>query len=260
MTRQVAPDAVASAGRRTVPLHLAVIMDGNGRWAQARGLPRTEGHRQGEETLATVVRAADDVGIRWFTAFGFSTENWRRPKLEVDFILSLHKNIFARRQEMHANNVRIRCIGRPVSGTSRLPRRILREMAESVELTRDNTGLTFTLAFDYGSREELVYAARRVIAEHRASGTPVDAAAFAASLYEPDLPAVDLLVRTSGEHRISNFLLWQAVGAPFYATPTYWPDFGPDELGKALDWWQKDPAAPGPAHAPEETAAAGPVR
>jgi len=229
---------MTSSTASSAPVHLAVIMDGNGRWAQSKGLPRTEGHRQGEETLAKVVRAADDVGIRWFTAFGFSTENWTRPKMEVDFILSLHKNIFGRRQEMHANNVRIRCIGRPVSGTSRLPRRILREMDKSVKLTERNTGLNFTLAFDYGAREELVYAARRVIAQHRASGAPIDAASFAACLYEPDLPPVDLLVRTSGEHRISNFLLWQAVGAPLYATPTYWPDFGRHELDAALEWWR----------------------
>src|SRR5579862_3484027 len=112
---------MTSSTASSAPVHLAVIMDGNGRWAQSKGLPRTEGHRQGEETLAKVVRAADDVGIRLFTAYGFSTENWTRPKMEVDFILSLHKNIFGRRQEMHANNVRIRCIGRPVSGTPACP-------------------------------------------------------------------------------------------------------------------------------------------
>jgi undecaprenyl diphosphate synthase len=240
-----------TAAGAPVPNHLAVIMDGNGRWALSRGLPRTEGHRQGEETLAGTVRAADDLGIGWFTAFGFSTENWTRPKMEVDFILSLHKNVFGRRQEMHENNVRIRCIGRPVSGTSRLPRRILREMAASVELTRDNTGLNFTLAFDYGSREELVYAARRAVTAHAASGVPIDAATFAQCLYEPLLPPVDLLVRTSGEHRISNFMLWQAVGAPFYATETYWPDFGREELGRAVEWWRGGEeggrVAPGPA-------------
>ncbi|MGH9047313.1 MAG: polyprenyl diphosphate synthase, partial [Acidimicrobiales bacterium] len=215
------------------------IMDGNGRWAESKGLPRTEGHRQGEATLAEVVRAADDLGIRWFTAYGFSTENWTRPKLEVDFILSLHKNIFGRRLEMHRNNVRIRCIGRPVSRTSRLPRRILREMDESVELTRENTGLNFTLAFDYGAREELVYAARRTLEASRASGIPITEKSFGEHLYEPDLPPVDLLVRTSGEHRLSNFLLWQAVGAPFYVTTTFWPGFDRTELGAAIDWWQE---------------------
>lgn len=226
-----------------VPEHVAVIMDGNGRWAESRGLARTEGHRQGEATLAEVVRAADDLGIGWFTAYGFSTENWTRPRLEVDFILSLHKNIYARRKEMHRNNVRIRCIGRPVSGTSRLPRRILREMEESVELTKDNTGLNFTLAFDYGSREELVFAARNLLRAHREAGTEISEVTFAACLYEPLLPPVDLLVRTSGEQRVSNFLLWQAAGAPLHATPTYWPDFDREELEAAVEWWRLEEAA-----------------
>jgi undecaprenyl diphosphate synthase len=222
-----------------VPHHVAVIMDGNGRWAESKGLPRTEGHRQGEATLAEVVRAADDLGIGWFTAYGFSTENWSRPRLEVEFILSLHKNIFARRLEMHRNNVRIRCIGRPVSGTSRLPRRILREMEESVELTKDNTGLNFTLAFDYGSREELVHATRKLLVAHDEEGTEIDEQSFARCLYEPAMPSVDLLIRTSGEQRLSNFLLWQAVGAPFYVTPTYWPAFGRGELAAAVEWWRR---------------------
>ncbi len=226
--------------RDDVPGHVAVIMDGNGRWAESKGLARTEGHRQGEATLAEVVRAADDLGIRWFTAYGFSTENWTRPKMEVDFILSLHKNIFARRLEMHRNNVRIRCMGRPVSGTSRLPRRILREMDESVELTKDNTGLNFTLAFDYGAREELVYATRHLLDAHRREGVEVDEESFARFLYEPAMPSVDLLVRTSGEQRLSNFLLWQAIGAPFYVTPTFWPDFGREQLEAAVEWWRRE--------------------
>lgn len=231
-------DRTGDAAGDGVPGHVAVIMDGNGRWAQSKGFPRTEGHRQGEATLAEAVRASDDLGIKWFTAYGFSTENWSRPKLEVDFILSLHKNIYARRLEMHRNNVRIRCIGRPVSGTSRLPRRILREMEESIELTKDNTGLNFTLAFDYGSREELVYATRKVLDAHRKEGLEIDEHSFARCLYEPAMPPVDLLVRTSGEQRLSNFLLWQAVGAPVYVTSTYWPDFDRGELQAAVAWWQ----------------------
>jgi undecaprenyl diphosphate synthase len=230
-------EAGAVAG---VPHHVAIIMDGNGRWAAGKGLPRTEGHRQGEERLADIVRTADDLGIGWLTAYGFSTENWTRPKLEVDFILSLHKNIFGRLNEMHRNNVRIRCVGRAVSGTSRLPRTILREIARSVRTTKENTGLNFTLAFDYGAREELVYAARKLLAAHAEHGAPMTEASLASFLYEPALPAVDLLVRTSGEQRYSNFLLWQAVGAPFYVTPTYWPDFDRSELQAAIDWWRAE--------------------
>lgn len=237
------PGKAAAGAAAGVPAHLAVIMDGNGRWAAARGLPRTEGHRQGEERLADVLRQADALGIRWFTAYGFSTENWSRPRLEVDYILSLHKNIFDRTDEMHRNNVRIRCIGRPVSGTSRLPGLILREIDKAAERTRGNTGLNFTLAFDYGSREELTYAARRMIEAHRRTGEAITEDAFAACLYEPELPAVDLMVRTSGELRLSNFLLWQAVGAPLYVTPTNWPDFDRRELEAAIAWWRAQPPA-----------------
>ncbi|HEX3946106.1 MAG TPA: polyprenyl diphosphate synthase, partial [Acidimicrobiales bacterium] len=219
------------------PGHVAIIMDGNGRWAESRGLPRTEGHRHGEEQLADIVRAADAIGIRWLTVFGFSTENWTRPRLEVDYILGLHKNIFGRREEMHRNNVRIRCIGRPVSRSSRIPRRILREMDKSVELTKENDGLNFTLAFDYGGREELVYAAKQAIEAHRLSGEPITEQAIRSRLYEPALPPVDLLIRTSGEYRLSNFLLWEAAEAPFYVTPTCWPDFDRAELSAALEWW-----------------------
>jgi undecaprenyl diphosphate synthase len=222
-----------------VPGHVAIIMDGNGRWAESRNLPRGEGHRRGEERLADAVRAADALGIGWLTVFGFSTENWARPKLEIDTILALHKNIFARTDEMDANNVRIRCIGRPVSGTSRLPRRILRSMDKSIEQTKGNDGLNFTLAFDYGGREELVYAAKRLVDDHRRSGVAVTEQAVRDRLYEPALPPVDLLVRTSGERRLSNFLLWEAAGAPFYVTPTYWPDFDRAELEIAVDWWRQ---------------------
>ena len=232
-------DRAASPG--PVPGHLAIIMDGNGRWAEARGLPRTEGHRSGEERLADIVRAADALGIGWLTVFGFSTENWTRPKLEVDFILGLHKNIFGRREEMHRNNVRIRCIGRPVSKSSRIPRRILREMDKCVDLTKENTGLNFTLAFDYGGREELVFAAKKVIDQYRRTGSAITDDAVRQHLYEPALPPVDLLVRTSGEYRLSNFLLWEAAGAPFFVTPTYWPDFDRSELYAALDWWRALP-------------------
>ena len=145
-----------------VPEHVAVIMDGNGRWAERQGMARTEGHSQGEERLAEIVRTADALGIRWLTAYGFSTENWRRPRLEVDFILGLHKKIFGRRSEMHANNVKIRWIGRDPRSGSRIPAIVRREIEKSTRLTADNTGLNFTVAFDYGGRQELVEAARAI--------------------------------------------------------------------------------------------------
>jgi undecaprenyl diphosphate synthase len=225
--------APARSGTR-LPHHVAVIMDGNGRWAERQGLARTAGHSQGEERLAEIVRAADALGISWLTAYGFSTENWRRPRLEVDFILGLHRKIFGRRQEMHANNVRIRWIGRDVRAGSRIPSVVRREIDRSTRLTADNTGLNFTVAFDYGGRQELVEAARAI-----ANQQPdrVDVATVGRNLYEADMPPVDLMVRTSGEGRISNFLLWEGVGAHLYVTPTLWPDFGTDELRAAVDWW-----------------------
>jgi undecaprenyl diphosphate synthase len=219
-----------------LPGHVAVIMDGNGRWAERQGLARTEGHSQGEERLAEIVRAADATGIRWLTAYGFSTENWRRPRLEVDFILGLHRKIFGRRAEMHANNVKIRWIGRDTRAGSRIPAIVRREIEKSTRLTADNTGLNFTVAFDYGGRQELVEAARAIA---RDLPDEVTAHTVREHLYEPELPPVDLMIRTSGEARISNFLLWEGVGAQLYVTPTLWPDFGADELARALAWWRE---------------------
>jgi undecaprenyl diphosphate synthase len=218
-----------------VPQHVAVIMDGNGRWAERQGLARTEGHSRGEERLAEIVRAADERGIGWLTAYGFSTENWRRPRLEVDFILGLHRKIFGRRQEMHANNVRIRWIGRSPRSGSRIPAVVRREIEKSTRLTEHNTGLNFTVAFDYGGRQELVEAARRIAVD---PPERIDTATIGAHLYAPDLPPVDLMVRTSGEGRISNFLLWEGVGAHLFVTPTLWPDFGAASLDDALAWWR----------------------
>jgi undecaprenyl diphosphate synthase len=221
--------------RSLVPQHVAVIMDGNGRWAERQGLARTDGHSQGEERLAEIVRAADATGIRWLTAYGFSTENWRRPRLEVDFILGLHRKIFGRRSEMHANNVKIRWIGRDPRAGSRIPGVVRREIEKSTRLTAENTGLNFTVAFDYGGRQELVEAARAIAAEQPAEITEHTVTQH---LYEPALPPVDLMIRTSGEGRISNFLLWEGVGAQLYVTPTLWPDFDASELARAIEWWR----------------------
>ena len=218
-----------------LPSHVAVIMDGNGRWAERQGLARTDGHSRGEERLAEIVRAADALGVEWLTAYGFSTENWRRPRLEVDFILGLHKKIFGRRQEMHDNNVKIRWIGRDTRAGSRIPAVVRREIEKSTRLTERNTGLNFTVAFDYGGRQELVEAARAIALEQP---DRVDTVTVQRHLYSPELPPVDLMVRTSGEGRISNFLLWEGVGAHLYVTPTLWPDFSSDELDAAIEWWR----------------------
>lgn len=207
-------------------------MDGNGRWARRRGLPRTEGHTAGEEALAGVVRAAAARGIGWLTVFGFSTENWVRPRTEVRHILSLHRKLFGRVDEMNANNARIGWIGRPFSDRdARTPVYVQRAIRRAIDDTKHNTGLVVTVAFDYGSRAELVRAAR--LGAGDAPGT-TGVERITSHLYDPSLPPVDVLVRTSGESRISNFMLWQINGARVYFTEKTWPDFDGAELDRAL--------------------------
>lgn len=206
-------------------------MDGNGRWARKRGLPRTDGHTAGEEALAAVVRAAAARGVGWLTVFGFSTENWVRPRPEVRHILSLHRKIFGRVDEMNANNASIRWIGRPFAEKgARTPVYVQRAIQKAIADTAHNSGLIVTVAFDYGGRAELVHAASR------AAGTSADVTpeSIDSNLYAPDLPPVDVLVRTSGETRISNFLLWQITGSRVYFTDKPWPDFDAAELDRAL--------------------------
>ena len=211
-------------------LHIACIMDGNGRWASRRGLPRTDGHTAGEEALADIVRAAADRPVKWLTAFGFSTENWVRPKTEVRHILSLHRKLFARTDEMNSKNARTRWIGRPFDEKgSRTPVFVQKAIKKAIADTSSNTGLTVTIAFDYGSRSELVRAAQRAMAQG-----PVTPTSISDNLYDPALPPVDVLVRTSGEARISNFMLWQITGARVYLTERTWPDFDKHELDKAI--------------------------
>jgi undecaprenyl diphosphate synthase len=213
------------------PVHIACIMDGNGRWAKRRGLPRTAGHTAGEEALAAVVRAAAQRNIGWLTVFGFSTENWVRPRAEVRHILGLHRKLFGRIDEMNENNARIGWIGRPFDEPgARTPVYVQRAIRKAMADTEHNTGLVVTVAFDYGSRAELVRAAQACIT----ADSPIEIADIDRHLYAPDLPPVDVLVRTSGETRISNFLLWQINGAAVYFTEKTWPDFDSDELDRAL--------------------------
>lgn len=213
------------------PLHVAIIMDGNGRWAGRRGLPRTDGHTEGEENIARLVRVAVRRNIGWLTLFGFSTENWRRPRTEVRHILGLHEKLFGRIAELNDLNVRIQWIGRPFdSAESRTPRYVQRAIRRAIADTSQNTGMVLTIAFDYGGRAELVAAAEAA----RRSPEGITPESIGRHLYLPELPPVDVLVRTSGERRISNFLLWQAAGAAVYFTDAAWPDFGVDELDTAL--------------------------
>lgn len=219
-----------SPSTSTPALHVACIMDGNGRWARRRGLPRTEGHTAGEEALAGVVRAASDAKVGWLTAFGFSTENWVRPRTEVRHILALHRKLFARTDEMNRNNARTRWIGRPFGDKdARTPVVVQRAIRKAIADTETNSGLSVTIAFDYGSRAELVRAAR-----HAMTSGVVTPQAIQENLYDPEMPPVDLLVRTSGEARISNFLLWQIKGAHIFFTERPWPDFDRKEFNEAL--------------------------
>lgn len=212
-------------------VHVACIMDGNGRWAAHQGLPRTEGHTAGEENLARLVRAAVRTDISWLTVFGFSTENWVRPRAEVRHILGLHERLFSRVDELNENNVRIRWIGRPFdSPEARTPKYVQRAIRRALADTAHNTGMVLTVAFDYGGRAELMDAVRAV----RDAGVAMTPEAVAAHLYLPEMPAVDVLVRTSGEHRVSNFLLWQTAGAHIHFTDAPWPDFSAEELHRAL--------------------------
>ena len=212
-------------------LHIACILDGNGRWAKRRGLPRTAGHTEGEENLAAVVRSAVARDVGWLTVFGFSTENWVRPRGEVRHIIGLHRKLFGRVAELNELNVRVQWIGRPFDSPGALtPKHVQRAIRKAIADTAQNTGMVLTVAFDYGSHAELVHAAH----ELRAAGESPTAEHLAAHLYLPSLPPVDVLVRTSGEQRISNFLLWQIAGCHVYFTECTWPEFDAAELDRAI--------------------------
>ena len=229
------PDPFTTATKPPTPhgTHVACIMDGNGRWAKRRGLPRTAGHTAGEETLAEIVRAAAKRNVAYLTVFGFSTENWVRPPSEVRHILGLHRRLFGRIDELNANNVRVNWIGRPFDEPgARTPAPVQKAIRDAINDTKHNTGMVLTVAFDYGSRVEIARAAQR--AQTKRPSKEINADAITAELYAPELPPVDVLVRTSGEARISNFLLWQAASARVYFTDCSWPDFGATQLDEAL--------------------------
>jgi undecaprenyl diphosphate synthase len=218
-----------------VPSHVACVMDGNGRWAQRRGLPRTEGHAAGEEALFDAVEGAREIGVQWLTAWAFSTENWRRPPDEVRYLMGFNESLLTRRRdELNEKNVRIRFIGRR---DWRVPRRVMRRMDEAVELTKGNTGLTLTMAFNYGGRAEIVDAVREMVR----SGMPADKISEKSlrdHLYAPDMPEPDLVVRTSGEYRISNFMLWELAYSELVFTDVLWPDFRRQHLFDAIREYQ----------------------
>jgi undecaprenyl diphosphate synthase len=217
-----------------VPRHVAIIMDGNGRWAAARGLPRVEGHRRGVEALRRTVRAAGDLGISVLTIFSFSSENWSRPPSEIHDLMSLLRR-FIRNDlaELHKSNVRVRIIGE----REELDREILALLQEAEELTQGNSGLTLVVAFNYGARQEIARAARRIaieVAQGRLSVDEVSPELLSRYFHAPDIPDPDVIIRTSGEQRLSNFLLWQAAYSELIFVPINWPDFDRSALEGAI--------------------------
>jgi len=220
---------------RPIPRHIAIIMDGNGRWARARGLPRIAGHRHGAEAARRAVIAAAELGVPYLTLFGFSSENWKRPSAEIQDLMGLLRHYLRGEiAELHSNGVRLKVIG----DLSRLEPDIIELIEHAEGMTRDNTRITVTIALSYGGRAEIV-AAVRAIAQQVVAGRlafeAIDEACFARHLFTADLPDPDLLIRTSGEQRISNFLLWQSAYCEFVFTKTLWPDFSKRDLEQAID-------------------------
>ena len=222
-----------------VPRHVAIIMDGNGRWAAARGLPRAEGHRRGVEALRRTIRAAGEIGIKIVTIFSFSAENWSRPASEIGELMGLLRR-FVRNDlaELHKSNVRVRIIGERTG----LDPDIGRLLTEAEELTKKNDGLTLVVAFNYGARQEIVRAVQRItdeIANGRMTAAGIDMDSITRFLDAPDIPDPDLIIRTSGEQRLSNFLLWQSAYSELVFVPTYWPDFDRATLESAIREYQQ---------------------
>jgi undecaprenyl diphosphate synthase len=213
-----------------VPCHLAIIMDGNGRWARSRGLPRLAGHRAGTENIRRILEGCVEYGIKILTLYAFSTENWGRPDAEVRGIMRiLGQTIDRELPELHKNDVQLRHIGR-LEG---IPEGLRQRVRQAIELTKHNDRIVLNVAFNYGGRTEILDAVRRIV-ESGVDPDRLDDDIFSQYLYTAGLPDPDLIIRTAGELRISNFLIWQGAYAEYYATPTYWPDFDKEELYRAL--------------------------
>ena len=222
-----------------IPKHVAIIMDGNGRWARKHGLPRSAGHQRGIKRIKEIVKSASELGIKILTLFAFSTENWQRPKREVDMLMRAFLNFLEKDiSELNKNNICFRVIGRGKP----LSEELLNKIRQAESLTSSNSGLTVVLALNYGGRTEIVDAAARLFESIQKGAyeiSQVSEETFSRFLYAPDLPSPDLLIRTSGELRLSNFLLWQLAYTELYFTKKYWPDFTEDDLIKAIVEYQK---------------------
>jgi undecaprenyl diphosphate synthase len=228
----------SSLNNERIPRHIAIIMDGNGRWAQSRGISRNEGHKKGLDALRSVVRSANDLGVRWLTLYAFSLENWNRPKLEVASLMGLlERYLELEIDEVMEKGIQLRSIGRP----DRLPARIRKKVDDAIERTRNNSTMTLVFALSYGGRSEIVDATRKLLRDAelgKVDPESVDEKTFAAYLYDPELPDPDLLIRTGAELRVSNFLLWQIAYTEIYNTGVMWPDFGERDLIDAVRDYQ----------------------
>jgi len=221
-----------------VPSHIAIIMDGNGRWAVGKGLPRTKGHIAGVDAFESVLRKAGDLGVSCLTVYAFSTENWKRPGKEVNFLMHLFKNTLIKQaKELFKNNVRVKVIGR----RDELSPGILETISHVEEITSQNKGLLLNLAFNYGGRVEIIDMLKGIISSNKSEDNinNLTEEEISQYLYSPEFPEVELLIRTGGEKRISNFLLWQSAYAELYFSDKYWPDFNGHELEKAINIFQK---------------------
>jgi len=228
------PQEVLGVSPQQLPHHIAIIMDGNGRWARRRGRPRIEGHERGARSVRAIVTHCARLGIQALTLYSFSTENWKRPKDEVDFLMDLYvRYLIAERETIMGNNVRFVHLGRREG----LPESVLSEMDKTVELSCDNAGLTLSLALNYGSRNEIIDAVRRIASDVRdgkLGPEDIDEQLMSRTLYTRDLPEPDLLIRTANERRLSNFLLWQVSYAEIHVSPKLWPDFTVEDLDAAI--------------------------
>jgi len=224
---------------RSIPRHIAIIMDGNGRWAKERGLPRRAGHRAGAESVRECVEACKELGVEFLTLYAFSSENWNRPLTEVTALMALLERFLEEKAgELMKQNVRLTAIGH----LDRLPKRTRRKLDVAIERTSGNTSLTLVLALSYGAREEIVEAARSLASDAAAGKldpAKIDCAMFSSRLFTADIPDPDLLVRTSGELRVSNFLLWQISYAEIVIFKKFWPDFGQADLGEAVEEYSR---------------------
>lgn len=230
MTDRIEAASLAKGKKLHLPNHIAIIVDGNGRWAEQHGLPRFEGHLAGIESVRSTIRCLNQYQIKYVTLYGFSTENWNRPKYEVMNLFRLLEEIVDNEsQELHKLGVKIRHLGR----LEELPQGLQQAINRAIELTKNNTGMTLSLAFNYGGRTEILDAVRAIIAEGVPSQS-INEKLFNNYLYTTGLPDVDLIIRTGGELRISNFLIWQASYSEYYFTDVLWPDFGEKEIKKAL--------------------------